>query len=143
MDKQDVINNITISMTNGIWTATAPGGAIVFSCASEEVVRDVAKGNVSYIGRLTLKDNSNESLAVIEEELRKQNIFYDIDSFDATGINVHVRWGDWKHNHGYLDYFMTTRFNLKLVGVTVTEENGSDCYSATHNYVIITKEEKK
>lgn len=47
---------------------------------------------------------------------------------------VDISWGDWRHSHqwatnlmGYLGY--------TEIGNRVTEENGSDCYSAEHYYL--------
>ena len=49
-------------------------------------------------------------------------------------IVVSIEWGDWRHSHmwgtdlmGYLGY--------TEIGNQVTEENGSDCYSANHYYI--------
>ena len=52
---------------------------------------------------------------------------------------VEVNWGDWKHSHGYLDYLMKQKDFFKI-RENVTEENGSDCYSANHIYLIPTIE---
>ena len=65
----------------------------------------------------------------------------DFDEVYATTINgfycleVVVTWGDWKHSHGYLDYLMKEKHIMK-VRENVTEEDGSDCYSAIHTYLI-------
>lgn len=49
-------------------------------------------------------------------------------------VVVNIEWGDYKHSHmwatdlmGYLGY--------TEIGSKVTEEDGSDCYSATHYFV--------
>lgn len=49
-------------------------------------------------------------------------------------ISVHIDWGDWSHSHrwcvtlmGYLGY--------TEIGNRVTEEDGSDCYSAEHYFL--------
>lgn len=65
----------------------------------------------------------------------------DFDEVYATQINgfscliVEVNWGDWKHSHGYLDYLMKEKHIMKI-GEDVTEEDGSDTYSAIHIYLI-------
>lgn len=48
---------------------------------------------------------------------------------------VEILWGDWKHEHGRLDWLMKEKFsNLRSVFTQTTEEDGSDCYSAIHYY---------
>ena len=51
----------------------------------------------------------------------------------GSEITISIDWGDWKHDHilcrvlmGYIGY--------KEVGSMVTEEDGSDCYSADHYF---------
>ena len=46
---------------------------------------------------------------------------------------AHIEWGDWKHDHHYLDYVMA-ELGYSVYKVDVTEEDGSDCYSALHYY---------
>lgn len=50
-------------------------------------------------------------------------------------VAVEVIWGDWKHEHGRLDYLMKQNFpNLRSIHTATTEEDGSDYYSAIHYY---------
>ena len=49
-------------------------------------------------------------------------------------IHVHITWGDWKHDHWRCDYIMSG-LGYRLLNEVVTEEDGSDCYSALHTYV--------
>ena len=44
-----------------------------------------------------------------------------------------IDFGDWKHEHGYADYVMSEN-GFKKIKEKVTEEDGSDCYSAIHTY---------
>ena len=57
---------------------------------------------------------------------------------DRTGafdiIKVDINWGDWKHEHLRCDYLME-QIGYISINSFVTEENGSDCYSAQHWYV--------
>lgn len=55
-------------------------------------------------------------------------------SKDEDRFELQVNWGDWSHEH---------RFALSLIGEiapefdyvkTITEENGSDCYSAEYTF---------
>lgn len=50
-------------------------------------------------------------------------------------FDVHISWGDWKHDH------LRTRWVIEemggvYIGGEVTEEDGSDCYSAIHHYAV-------
>lgn len=49
-------------------------------------------------------------------------------------VVVEVFWGDWKHEHLYLKYVMQQK-GYKHLSEEVTEEDGSDCYSAEHVFV--------
>lgn len=49
-------------------------------------------------------------------------------------ICVQIRWGDWKHDHLRCDWLMKG-LGYELVESTVTEEDGSDTYSALREYV--------
>lgn len=53
-------------------------------------------------------------------------------------IEIEINWGDWKHDHLHLKWLMEEHFSNKLeyVGEKVTEEDGSDCYSAIHYFKI-------
>lgn len=71
-------------------------------------------------------------------ELMKENhiIGEIVDYNEQTNmIAIAVIWGDWKHEHGRLDWLMEKNFsNLQCIHTETTEEDGSDCYSAIHYY---------
>ena len=52
----------------------------------------------------------------------------------AKLIRISISWGDWKHDHMWLDNLMSY-IGYEEFNTIVTEENGSDCYSADHIYV--------
>ena len=54
-------------------------------------------------------------------------------------VEIAIFWGDWKHEHGRLKYLMREKFEKEncYFGQEVTEENGSDCYSAVHRFGFI------
>jgi hypothetical protein len=58
------------------------------------------------------------------------NKFYEMEKGE---IAVSISWGDWKHDHGWCDMLMGY-IGYDRVGLVVTEEDGSDCYSADHFY---------
>lgn len=52
---------------------------------------------------------------------------------------ITIQCGDWKHDHWRCDYLVeefAKRNDLVFIqsDVVVIEDNGSDCYSAIHNY---------
>ena len=54
---------------------------------------------------------------------------------DIPVIEVEIHWGDWKHEH------MRTKWLLEEMGIpfintVVTEEDGSDTYSARHRFYV-------
>lgn len=64
---------------------------------------------------------------------------------DSIIIEVSLEWGDWKHDHLRLDYLMDDIIHdydpnmgrhFGVMGAEVTEEDGSDTYSAIHSYGI-------
>lgn len=61
--------------------------------------------------------------------------------FSAFVFETEVNWGDWKHEHGRLDYLVEkfckeNGLVFALKGQEVTEEDGGDAYSAIHWYLI-------
>lgn len=48
-------------------------------------------------------------------------------------VMVDITWGDWKHDHLRADY-LVQMLGGSLETVLTTEEDGSDCYSATRVY---------
>ena len=81
------------------------------------------------------RETTYKIIEEIEKKLNEYNVWADVYD-DYCGICIDINWGDWKHDHlctkwavselldklGY-EYTMTEQ---------VTEEDGSDCYSATH-----------
>jgi hypothetical protein len=68
----------------------------------------------------------------------RENEFYDYElDFDTDLENVvyiEINWGDWKHDHLRLRLIME-KYSFLCAGEVVTEEDGSDCYSAVHTYI--------
>lgn len=46
---------------------------------------------------------------------------------------IHIDWGDWKHEHLWARDLMSYLGYVEI-GSKVTEEDGSDCYSADHYF---------
>ena len=54
--------------------------------------------------------------------------------FDLPVMVVDISWGDWKHEHGWCKCLMEY-LGYREIGCKVTEENGSDTYSAEHYFI--------
>ena len=75
----------------------------------------------------------------LRNHFKKNKDYYDV--YVDPRINaacVDITWGDWKHDHLYVDSQVAQYFDS--VGISymsdekVTDEDGSDTYSATHIY---------
>lgn len=76
----------------------------------------------------------------IEKMLEKNNVYasvYPHNEFPV--IQVEISWGDWKHDHARTDWLIADKCGewLSKIGESVTEEDGSDTYSSTHNYIVL------
>jgi hypothetical protein len=70
----------------------------------------------------------------IQRIFKENNCYYDYDiDFKDGTISVYVEWGDWKHDHIFLKHIMWEN-HYRQIEEVVTEEDGSDCYSATHYF---------
>jgi hypothetical protein len=73
----------------------------------------------------------------IDNEMKRSHVFFVDETFDGR-LCVAINWGDWKHEHLACDWLVTDFFanknKLVNVDVDVTEENGTDAYSAIHYY---------
>ena len=68
-------------------------------------------------------------------EYLESNQIYPSDVFTADDrVMVDISWGDWKHDHIRCDKLMEN-LGYTLVEEEVTEEDGSDCYSAIRHYI--------
>ena len=54
---------------------------------------------------------------------------------DLPVVVAEVNWGDWKHEHLRLKLLME-KIGAPLIKTDVTEENGSDTYSAVHYFMV-------
>lgn len=75
----------------------------------------------------------NEIENDIQGILNEKGMDYDWGvCLDGT-VEIEVCWGDWKHDHLYLDHVMKEN-GYRLTDECVTDENGSDAYSSIHYY---------
>ena len=68
----------------------------------------------------------------ISNRLREVDMFPDVECHNGV-VTIFIEWGDWKHEHGYLRYLMKQE-GYEEINQIVTEEDGSDCYSAIHTF---------
>lgn len=66
--------------------------------------------------------------------MKENKLFGDIIEETENKIAIEIFWGDWKHDHLRLDWLIMENFNIKEKFNMITEEDGSDCYSAIHYY---------
>lgn len=101
---------------------------------SESNPRGTRIGKISK-GMVVKEDYNSDS----EEERRIQTYLDDHDLWGEVEVNdgvayVEINWGDWKHEHLRCEYLMND-LGYQQDYVEVTEEDGSDCYSAIHTYI--------
>lgn len=68
----------------------------------------------------------------LNKYLREHQLFVDIQE-DEGRFAILIEWGDWKHDHMYCDHLMK-EIGYICIEEEITEEDGSDCYSAIHTY---------
>ena len=69
----------------------------------------------------------------IRKYLKDNNLYCEVYEHANGCISVEIEWGDWKHDHRYLEHLMG-ELDYILVDKKITNEDGSDCYSADHYY---------
>lgn len=71
----------------------------------------------------------------IHSFLNDNGVWADVFSkMEGNIVIVYIDWGDWRHQHLWASDLMRYIGYVKADEV-VTEEDGSDCYSAEHTYV--------
>lgn len=79
-------------------------------------------------------DNGKDEMYNLEKYIDDNEVYADEVYKDGLFIAVHCEWGDWKHTHAWLRSLMQY-IGYVEVSEKVTEDNGSDCYSATHYFI--------
>jgi len=80
-------------------------------------------------------DARMEMAVEAERTLQKYGVYGDVEAlmYGSKDFVVEIHWGDWKHEHKRCDWILGG-MGYNLVSVDVTEDNGSDCYSALRYY---------
>ena len=79
-------------------------------------------------------DETLEEEQMIQKYLEDNHCFIDGIYRENNEITISIVWGDWSHDHRYCDNLMQY-IGYEQSDVIVTEENGSDCYSADRYYI--------
>ena len=76
-----------------------------------------------------------DEILEIDKFLNNKGIFCETFVYpnNFNMVDVNIEWGDWKHDHAYCDYLMKQK-GWELDSESVSDEDGSDCYSSTHTY---------
>ena len=89
------------------------------------------------------------------EFIQQFNAYSDANFYATPGFGIHlyqgfaapvfeaeIEWGDWKHEHLRLSYLVTEfcekhGLSCPMHSEQTTEEDGSDTYSARHEFLIV------
>ena len=75
----------------------------------------------------------------IYDFLKENHIYADVyqnPQFPDSAYLVEISWGDWKHEHMRTRMLLEEKFNATHFRTNVTEDDGSDTYSAVHTFII-------
>ena len=73
--------------------------------------------------------------------LRENNCHHTVDAYDDNFYMAEITWGDWKHDHLRIKYLVEkfaeeNGYTCIVGGEEITENDGSDAYSAIHRFFI-------
>ena len=87
---------------------------------------------------MTIDNNKNNNYFMktneIESYLNENGIYPDSIYTSGDQVEISFIFGDWKHEHGYCRNLMN-KAGYAQANLKVTEEDGSDCFSAIHTYI--------
>ena len=86
---------------------------------------------------IEIRNYNNDHAFWTQKILDDNNIFAEaflVDVRYPNVVGVLIEWGDWKHDHLRADYLVLEQLGGRCIGCRLTEEDGSDCYSAIHFY---------
>lgn len=72
------------------------------------------------------------TLQELTHYLNNHKLYVDVEEIETHFI-INVEWGDWKHDHRYLQNLMSN-LNFILDMREITNTDGSDCFSAIYYY---------
>lgn len=159
IDNDSIINKDTDEV-DATFDVTVNGGDVIFKIKPKRSLSDAekksiirkVKSEVTWLAKTgsfghiyspvvyggideSLKEDYNSDLETerkIQKYLDDHNLWGEVSVQDGT-VYVEIHWGDWKHDHWYCQDLMS-ELGYVLVGKEVTEEDGSDTFSAIHTY---------
>lgn len=80
-------------------------------------------------------ENYDDECSIVSRFLSDNRCYADeVWHENEIAVAVSINWGDWKHDHRWCEDLMGY-LGYGELGCDVTEEDGSDCYSAVHYFV--------
>ena len=83
---------------------------------------------------IPLDETIEDKVERIEKYLSDNEVYPCDTNIEGDYVVVDIDWGDWKHEHLWCTDLMGF-IGYCEVNEVVTEEDGSDCYSAKHYYL--------
>lgn len=78
-----------------------------------------------------------ETVEKVEALLNADNMYAEVEPYSTLpAFTVHISWGDWKHEHLRAKWLIEEANLGTFIKSETTEEDGSDCYSATHYFIL-------
>ena len=71
---------------------------------------------------------------LIQKIYKENDIWYEYNILPNNRVEIIVEFGDWRHDHVFIDYHMEDNGFVKTDEV-LTWDDGSDCYSSIHTYI--------
>lgn len=71
----------------------------------------------------------------VKQIMDKCHIFGECVAESNSMVAIEIHWGDWKHEHLCLELSVQEEYPGVIHSSYVTEEDGSDCYSAVHYFI--------
>ena len=96
----------------------------------------MAKKKSAELGKIYSVEELNDYFAKHDLHCDISNVMAEDGTFPfgEQVVDISIEWGDWKHEHGYCKQLMK-EIGYVEISDKVTEEDGSDCYSAIHRFV--------
>lgn len=139
-NKYDLVNlysskNLTSKQINSL-------SEMLESKESSEKIYKFLDGAEEVVSVVHQKEFEN-LLMDLNEYLRAEGIRTFAYQVDTDKFEIEVIWGDWKHDHLFLQVKVNNFFKDRGYEITheseVTEEDGSDTYSAIHTFEVVGK----
>ena len=108
--------------------------------SNKQLTRSELYSKVASVLNSSKKTEAKSDAEIVNETskyLADNGVYAEVDIVDGD-IILNIPWGDWKHDHQRADYLMKQK-GYVLEREEVTEEDGSDTYSAMRYYVPIGK----